>query len=64
MRSAAKGRSSSRQSCTGVTRSTQHWSRSCQHTATIFSMENAEESSFTAESNPLAFAREGGRELT
>jgi len=49
MRSAANGRSSSRQSCAGVIQSTKHWSEIFQHTATIFSMENADESSFTAE---------------
>ena len=49
----------------GAMQSTKYWSGDWQHTATIFSMENADESSFTAGSIPLASRSRGGRsELT
>ena len=59
MRSAANGRSNSKQSCMGVMRSTKYWSENCQHTATMFSIGNADESNFTAESIPLASPSRG-----
>lgn len=61
MRSAANGRSNSRQSCIGAMRSTKYWGENCPHTATMFSMGNADGSSFTAESILLASFSRGAR---